>query len=188
MDKSYELMMDPNEKIEFKFVPNTNVSTNIYLKNVSDLTVTYKVRTTAPKSYFVRPNQGILSPGEQNEVNIIMQGLPVYPGRVPHKFSVQYTSTTLNPSALMTDISKFWETVTKENIKSARLAVEIYDEMDSSVLPVSPPSKVHVVTEQENKPQSLELEVVTKKTDNTYVLVAGVVFVLGIIFYLTFRS
>lgn len=35
----------------------------------------FKVKTTAPKLYCVRPNSGVLKPGESSDVTIIFQGL-----------------------------------------------------------------------------------------------------------------
>lgn len=39
------------------------VQTELKLKNPSDKKVCFKVKTTAPKRYCVRPNSGILEPG-----------------------------------------------------------------------------------------------------------------------------
>lgn len=39
------------------------VTTNLKLKNPSDKRVCFKVKTTAPRRYCVRPNSGIIDPG-----------------------------------------------------------------------------------------------------------------------------
>lgn len=39
------------------------VTTNLKLKNPSDKRVCFKVKTTAPRRYCVRPNSGVIDPG-----------------------------------------------------------------------------------------------------------------------------
>lgn len=39
------------------------VTTNLKLKNPSDKKVCFKVKTTAPRRYCVRPNSGVIDPG-----------------------------------------------------------------------------------------------------------------------------
>ena len=38
------------------------------LKNNSDTSTSFKVKTTAPRNYFVKPNTGVLAPGEPIEI------------------------------------------------------------------------------------------------------------------------
>lgn len=41
------------------------------IKNVSDVPILYKVKTTMPVNYLVRPNQGIIKPNQDSSVKII---------------------------------------------------------------------------------------------------------------------
>eukprot|EP00002_Diphylleia_rotans_P037811 TRINITY_DN8495_c0_g2_i1.p1 TRINITY_DN8495_c0_g2~~TRINITY_DN8495_c0_g2_i1.p1 ORF type:complete len:267 (-),score=59.04 TRINITY_DN8495_c0_g2_i1:237-1037(-) len=43
------------------------------VKNIANTTIAYKVKTTAPKRYSVRPNSGILPPGASVEVLVTLQ-------------------------------------------------------------------------------------------------------------------
>ena len=152
MDPGYALMMEPNEYLTFKFIPGTNISTNIFLKNSSDSNIAFKVKTTAPKAYFVRPNQGVLAPGEQKEINVIMQAVDSHPGPTNHKFLVQHSITSLTPSSQTSELTKFWDNVVKdEKLHSARLAVKILEDIDPEALPVSPPSKIDVPVQEKLK-------------------------------------
>mmetsp|Transcript_24772 Transcript_24772/g.32363 ORF Transcript_24772/g.32363 Transcript_24772/m.32363 type:complete len:366 (+) Transcript_24772:84-1181(+) len=45
---------------------------NLQVKNVKNKVCAFKVKTTKPKLYVVRPNQGLLLPGEQLEVAIVL--------------------------------------------------------------------------------------------------------------------
>ncbi len=46
---------------------------SLCLKNNSDYAVAFKVKTTAPKRYCVRPNSSVIKPHESMQVRIVMQ-------------------------------------------------------------------------------------------------------------------
>ncbi|SCU87109.1 LAMI_0D04764g1_1 [Lachancea mirantina] len=65
--------------LEYK-PPFTSQSTEyVTVTNNSDQTVAFKVKTTAPKFYCVRPNAAIVAPGEQVQVQVILLGLAEEP-------------------------------------------------------------------------------------------------------------
>ena len=47
------------------------------LNNLGKVPIAYKIKTTNPKEYFVRPNQGVVQPKER----AIIQGESVFPRR-----------------------------------------------------------------------------------------------------------
>merc|ERR1712136_115173 len=86
--KSTQLLeMVPNDKIIFN-PPFTSVSTaSLMLKNSNASSyVAFKIKTTAPKRYCVRPNSGLLAPDDIMDVKVMLQ-----PGGTDekHKFQVQ---------------------------------------------------------------------------------------------------
>ncbi|CAL9781903.1 unnamed protein product [Musa acuminata subsp. burmannicoides] len=58
------LRLDPPTKLYFPYEPGKQVRSAIRIKNTSKSHVAFKFQTTAPKSCFMRPPGGILSPGE----------------------------------------------------------------------------------------------------------------------------
>ena len=52
---------------------------SLVLTNTSDKSVAFKVKTTAPKRYCVRPNSSVIKPQESIEVRILMQPLKELP-------------------------------------------------------------------------------------------------------------
>lgn len=65
--------------LEYKS-PLTRQSTEyVTVKNNSDQAVAFKVKTTAPKFYCVRPNASVVAPGETVDVQVIFLGLPESP-------------------------------------------------------------------------------------------------------------
>lgn len=51
----------------------------VKVRNDLEKSVAFKVKTTAPKLYCVRPNSGVLKKGEEGEITIIFQGLSEEP-------------------------------------------------------------------------------------------------------------
>lgn len=58
------LQLDPSAKLYFPYEPGKQVRSAVRIKNTSKSLVAFKFQTTAPKSCFMRPPGGILSPGE----------------------------------------------------------------------------------------------------------------------------
>jgi hypothetical protein len=90
--------------------PFENGSTTVLrLKNTGDSTVAFKVKTTAPKQYCVRPNCGNVKAYETVEISVILQPMKVEPPagfKCKDKFLVQSakllaTETEIQPSDLV---------------------------------------------------------------------------------------
>jgi len=80
------LQMVPAEKIEFS-PPFTTVSeSSLRLKNPSEKNVAFKIKTTAPQRYCVRPNASTVPPNGEAIIKVMLQ-----PGGTDerHKFMVQ---------------------------------------------------------------------------------------------------
>ncbi|CAG07132.1 unnamed protein product [Tetraodon nigroviridis] len=57
------LILDPPSDLKFKGPFTDVVTTNLKLKNPSERKICFKVKTTAPRRYCVRPNSGMIDPG-----------------------------------------------------------------------------------------------------------------------------
>jgi hypothetical protein len=55
------------------------VPCTLALQNPGGERVAFKVKTTSPKKYCVRPSSGIVEPGSSKEVQVIMQAQREYP-------------------------------------------------------------------------------------------------------------
>lgn len=94
--------------------------TQLTVRNTSDSTIGYKVKTTAPKSYLVKPSSGYLEKGETQTVKISLQSnhMPT----AGHRFLVQ----TAKASDSQADVKAFWGTMAtkRDEIQESKLAVE----------------------------------------------------------------
>ncbi|XP_058005788.1 vesicle-associated protein 1-1-like [Hevea brasiliensis] len=61
MDTGYLLSVEPQE-LQFPFELRKQISCSLLLLNKSDNYVAFKVKTTNPKNYCVRPNAAVVSP------------------------------------------------------------------------------------------------------------------------------
>jgi len=83
------LKIEPEHELKFKgpfTVPTTSL---LKLANPSDKRVCFKIKTTAPKRYCVRPNAGILEPGNSISIAVVFQPCELEPSANKHKFMVQ---------------------------------------------------------------------------------------------------
>ncbi|KAI5068226.1 hypothetical protein GOP47_0016571 [Adiantum capillus-veneris] len=65
------LQITPNKRLHFFYEPNKQVSSVLKVKNTSLSFVALKLQTNSPKSCFMRPSIGILTPGETVLLNIV---------------------------------------------------------------------------------------------------------------------
>jgi len=72
------LQINPSE-LKFRFELRKQVPTNLRFYNPGTEHVAFKVKTTTPKKYIVRPNTGTVAPGGTTEVIVIMQALKETP-------------------------------------------------------------------------------------------------------------
>lgn len=72
MANNDSLIVTPSE-LKFRFELRKQIPTSLHLKNPTDKMLAFKVKTTSPKKYCVRPNTGLVAPGMTTEVTVIMQ-------------------------------------------------------------------------------------------------------------------
>ncbi|XP_012529246.1 motile sperm domain-containing protein 2 [Monomorium pharaonis] len=67
------LSIEPSEVITFNKDRN-DIAGTITLKNISsDKSLSYKIKTTSPEKFRVRPSLGVLQPSEQKNVTVVLQ-------------------------------------------------------------------------------------------------------------------
>lgn len=125
------LRLEPNQTLTFsKSSPNQTLK----LKNVSSGNVAFKVKTTAPSAYLVRPSYGVLEPDNEKDVQIILQPAGQDATISSHRFliqAVQRQSADEVTRDEWTEIAK-----NKDTMQEARLNVALEE------APAGVPSKV----------------------------------------------
>jgi DNA-directed RNA polymerase I, II, and III subunit RPABC2 len=132
------LALEPDQSLFFRKSPNSATAHELLkLTNKSTGYVAFKVKTTAPKSYLVRPSTGILKAGATTEVQIILQ----QPGQGTdaqaslHRFLVQAVPSATGTAPTREDWAD-WQT-RKDVIQEQKLSVSLdVSEGDAMAKPV----------------------------------------------------
>eukprot|EP00162_Nutomonas_longa_P009871 comp19543_c0_seq1/m.37238 comp19543_c0_seq1/g.37238 ORF comp19543_c0_seq1/g.37238 comp19543_c0_seq1/m.37238 type:complete len:306 (+) comp19543_c0_seq1:17-934(+) len=84
------------------------IACTLRLFNPSENVIAFKVKTTAPKRYCVRPNSGIVNPNERVEVQILLQPIPGgQPEEVKSKDKFLVQSLRIRPEDAG-DLARVW--------------------------------------------------------------------------------
>ncbi|PKU47886.1 vesicle-associated membrane protein-associated protein hypothetical protein [Limosa lapponica baueri] len=146
---------------ELVYGPFTDVvTTNLKLRNPSDRKVCFKVKTTAPRRYCVRPNSGIIDPGSSVVVSVMLQPFDYDPNeKSKHKFMVQTTYAPPNIS----DMEAVWKEAKPDELMDSKLrcVFEMPNENDKlNDIDASKPAPVLNTSKQDGpmpKPHSVSL-------------------------------
>lgn len=129
------LELIPNGDLVFKGPFTTVSTTTLKLSNTGDERLAYKIKTTAPKRYCVKPNSGFLDAHGTTGVQVMLQpqtaGQP--DDRNKHKFMVQWAAV---PNTYTDDVENFWkQDSSKFAVNDSKLKCVFADEPASAVVP-----------------------------------------------------
>ncbi|XP_030608015.1 VAMP (vesicle-associated membrane protein)-associated protein A, like [Archocentrus centrarchus] len=112
------LILDPPSDLRFKGPFTDVVTTNLKLKNPSDRRVCFKVKTTAPRRYCVRPNSGVIDAGASVSISVMLQPFDYDPNeKSKHKFMVQ----TIFAPPNVTDMDSLWKDAKPDDLMDSKL-------------------------------------------------------------------
>ncbi|XP_058764408.1 vesicle-associated protein 1-2-like [Vicia villosa] len=131
------LSVEPLE-LKFPFELKKQISCSLQLSNKTDSYVAFKVKTTNPKKYCVRPNTGIVLPRSTCDVMVTMQAQKEAPADMQCKDKFLLQSVKTNDGVSAKDITA--EMFNKE-------AGHVVDESKLRVVYVSPPQPPSPVPE-----------------------------------------
>ncbi|XP_045458640.1 vesicle-associated membrane protein-associated protein B [Melitaea cinxia] len=105
-------------KVDFSGLFELGYTTYMRLTNPSEHTVLFKIKTTAPKKYCVRPNSGVLEPNSKVDIAITPQPVHVDPNeKHKHKFMVQ---SVIAPEG-KTNIDQVWKEISPDQLMDYKL-------------------------------------------------------------------
>mmetsp|Transcript_24756 Transcript_24756/g.53834 ORF Transcript_24756/g.53834 Transcript_24756/m.53834 type:complete len:214 (+) Transcript_24756:160-801(+) len=102
-------------------------SKTLRLTNNHSSNVAFKVKTTAPKAYLVRPSTGTLTRGQSQDVQILFQsssGSDIVKEANTHRFLVQAVAISGNEQVSRDS----WASFKKEEVQEQRLGVSLRQE------------------------------------------------------------
>ncbi|XP_015083552.1 vesicle-associated protein 1-1-like [Solanum pennellii] len=99
------LKIEPLE-LKFPFELKKQIYCSIHLSNNTEEHVAFKVKTTNPKKYCVRPNTGIVSPRSTSDVIVTMQAQKEAPSDMQCKDKFLLQSVVATPGVAAKDITQ----------------------------------------------------------------------------------
>ncbi|XP_047014943.1 vesicle-associated membrane protein-associated protein B/C isoform X1 [Ictalurus punctatus] len=112
------LLLEPQHELKFRGPFTDVVTTTLKLANPTDRNVCFKVKTTAPRRYCVRPNSGVIEAGTSVNVSVMLQPFDYDPNeKSKHKFMVQ----SLMAPPDMTDMEGLWKEAKPEELMDSKL-------------------------------------------------------------------
>ncbi|KAF3696679.1 Vesicle-associated membrane protein-associated protein B [Channa argus] len=112
------LVLEPQHELKFRGPFTDVITATLKLTNPTDRNVCFKVKTTAPRRYCVRPNSGIIDAGTSVNVSVMLQPFDYDPNeKSKHKFMVQ---SMLAPYD-MTDMEGVWKEAKPEELMDSKL-------------------------------------------------------------------
>ncbi|XP_049756266.1 vesicle-associated membrane protein-associated protein A isoform X1 [Loxodonta africana] len=137
------LVLDPPTDLKFKGPFTDVVTTNLKLRNPSDRKVCFKVKTTAPRRYCVRPNSGIIDPGLTVTVSVMLQPFDYDPNeKSKHKFMVQTIFAPPNTS----DMDAVWKEAKPDELMDSKLRCVFEMPNENDKLGITPPGTATAIT------------------------------------------
>ncbi|KAK7498063.1 hypothetical protein BaRGS_00010651 [Batillaria attramentaria] len=147
------LLLEPTTELRFKGPFTDVVTADLKLTNPTDKRICFKVKTTAPKRYCVRPNSGILEPKGTVSVSVMLQPFEYDPSeKNKHKFMVQ---SMYAPDGRIESQDQLWKDAPPESLMDTKLKC-VFDMPESAPQPPSYQDSI-----QDDKAKQLKSEPTT---------------------------
>ncbi|XVF22754.1 hypothetical protein REPUB_Repub12eG0198300 [Reevesia pubescens] len=145
---SGELLSIEPQELQFPFELRKQISCSLNLSNKTDNYVAFKVKTTNPKKYCVRPNTGVVLPRSTSNVIVTMQAQKDAPPDMQCKDKFLLQCVVASPGATPKDITpEMFNKESGHNVEEWKLRV-VY------VAPPRPPSPVREGSEEGSSPRA----------------------------------
>lgn len=123
MPNAQILNLNPGNELSFEGPFTEVVTTQLVLGNPTDDVVYFKVKTTAPRYYCVRPNSGTIGARGSAKISVMLQPVDqpstLEKDRTRHKFMIQ-SAIAANED---TPVDEFWKTVNPADVMDSKLKV-----------------------------------------------------------------
>ncbi|XP_022757018.1 vesicle-associated protein 1-2-like isoform X2 [Durio zibethinus] len=143
-----ELLSIEPQELQFPFELRKQISCSLNLSNKTDNYVAFKVKTTNPKKFSVRPNTGVVLPRSTCNVIVTMQAQKEAPLDMQCKDKFLLQSVVASPGATLKDITpEMFNKESGHHVEECKLRV-VY------VAPPRPPSPVREGSEEGSSPRA----------------------------------
>ncbi|KAK7260113.1 hypothetical protein RIF29_25882 [Crotalaria pallida] len=136
------------QELQFPFELRKQISCSLQLFNQTDNYVAFKVKTTNPKKYCVRPNTGVVLPRSTCDVIVTMQAQKEAPPDMQCKDKFLLQSVVASPGVTTKDVTpEMFNKESGHDVQECKLRV-VY------VTPPRPPSPVQEGSDEDSSPRA----------------------------------
>jgi len=148
------LDIKPSHELRFKGPFKDEVSSSsLKVTNTSDKKITFKIKTTAPKRYCVRPNQGVLTAGAAANIAVMLQPFNYDPAeKNKHKFMVQ---TMFLPDGDNVDLEALWKNASPDQVMTSNKMRCVFE------LPADAPETPDLIAGRARQPEPKDVKTAT---------------------------
>ncbi|GBB91804.1 hypothetical protein RclHR1_01920008 [Rhizophagus clarus] len=152
------IQLEPPNQLSFHRPFTQLVKEVLVVRNPNPEPVAFKVKTTAPKQYCVRPNSGRIEANQSVDVQVILQPMKEDPPpdfKCKDKFLVQSVAIPAERETL--SLSELWSITEKQNkdsIKETKIRCVYLPPVESNISPTSPTSPLPAKSSNPTSPTS----------------------------------
>lgn len=166
------LQVDPENELLFKGPFHLPSAAFMRLTNVTDKRVLFKIKTTVPKKYCVRPNSGVLYPSKYIDIVLSLQPFSYDPLEInKHKFLVQSTQAPYDDDVNMEEV---WRTIEADKIIENKLrcifevpqGAKVHSQVNTNPVVIKTPNNTASYCEAPQELQHLKEEQLHIKEEN----------------------
>ncbi|KAF9935058.1 phosphatidylinositol-binding protein scs2 [Linnemannia zychae] len=129
--------LDPSSQLSFRRPLTEAIKESLIIRNPTQLPIAFKVKTTAPKQYCVRPNSGRIEPGQELEVQVQMQAMKEDPPadfKCKDKFLVQSVAITAEREQIApADLWPTMERDAKDQIREKKIRCAFLPPLENAI-------------------------------------------------------
>lgn len=104
MTSTKQLISVQPEELRFQFELEKQSFCDLKVTNNTEQNVAFKVKTTSPKKYFVRPNTGVMHPWDSCVIRVTLQAQRDYPPEMQCRDKFLLQSTVVTPHSEVDDL------------------------------------------------------------------------------------
>ncbi|KAG0280482.1 phosphatidylinositol-binding protein scs2 [Linnemannia exigua] len=166
--------LDPSSQLSFRRPLTEAIKESLIIRNPTQLPIAFKVKTTAPKQYCVRPNSGRIEPGEELEVQVQMQAMKEDPPadfKCKDKFLVQSVAITAEREQIAAaDLWPTMERDAKDQIREKKIRCAFLPALEHAITQIQEEDESvsqPIVATHQQSPQGVAPQVAHPQTTSS---------------------
>jgi len=122
MSNATYIEVNPDSLVLFDDVTKKASTTFVSLRNITSRRVAFKIKTTSPKDYIVKPNSGIILPNDTKKIEFTMHATDFVPSSKNSQDKFMIMAVDLDENYEASKVSDIWKEKPQDSIQQLKLA------------------------------------------------------------------